>query len=156
MQPISVIPYTSQYREAFKQLNLAWIEKYFKIEEQDILTFQDPDAIIDNGGYIFVALYQEQPVGVCALKKVDDKMFEFSKMAVDEQHQGLGIGYQLITAAIEQARQTTATHLFLEGNTSLEASIHLYRKVGFKEVTTRSSNFERVNIIMELPLTNPV
>jgi GNAT superfamily N-acetyltransferase len=149
---VTIVPYSKSYQKAFKELNEAWISRFFSIEAEDIKTLSDPDKIIQEGGFIFVAIYNQLPIGVCALKKTGIDTFEFSKMAVSETSQGLGVGHQLLTYAIEQARITGAKTLFLEGNTKLEASIHLYRKFGFKEVTSRESHFERVDIIMELSL----
>jgi Acetyltransferase (GNAT) family len=48
--------------------------------------------IIDKGGKIFYAKYKNQIVGTVTLLKIDDYMFELSKMAVKEKFQGLEIG----------------------------------------------------------------
>ena len=45
-----------------------------------------------------------------------------------------------------------AKRLYLEGNTRLAASIHLYRDLGFKEVPLEGSTYDRCDIIMELKL----
>ena len=152
MTEVQIVPYSPSYGKAFKELNEAWITKYFELEEDDIRTLSNPQAIIDKGGFIFVALKDNSPVGVCALRKSVDDTFEFSKMAVSENVQGHGIGAggKLIEAAIAKARQIGARRLYLEGNTLLEASIHLYKKFGFKEVTGRESHYKRVNIVMEI------
>jgi N-acetylglutamate synthase-like GNAT family acetyltransferase len=152
MNAIQIIPYSPQYASAFKSLNEAWIIKFFRLEPEDINTLNNPQQIIDQDGYIFVALHASVPVGVCALKKMDHQQFEFSKMAVDEKWQGHGIGRQLIDAAIAQARAVQAKSLYLEGNTLLKASIHLYKKVGFFEIEAGESHFERVNITMKMLL----
>ena len=41
---------------------------------------------------------------------------------------------------------------FLEGNTRLEASIALYRKLGFKEIPLEGNAYERCDILMALDL----
>jgi putative acetyltransferase len=152
MPEVSIVPYSPKFQKAFKELNEAWITRYFHIEDEDIRTLSDPDKIIREGGYILVAVVDDLPVGVCALKKNGTGIFEFSKMAVAENCQGLGVGHQLLSTAIEVAGSASAKTIFLEGNTKLAASIHLYKKFGFEEVTDRKSHFERVNIIMELEL----
>lgn len=149
MSEIQIIPYSPAYRVAFKELNEAWIKKYFELEEGDIQTLNHPEKIITDGGFILVALKDTHPVGVCALKKITPQCYEFSKMAVTEQAQGLGIGRRLAEAAIAKAREVKAKRIYLEGNTSLEASIHLYKKVGFKEISGQHAHYKRVNIIME-------
>lgn len=152
MKEVRITTYSPEYRTAFKKLNEAWIKKYFELEEEDIKTLSDPNKIITDGGYIFVALMEKEAVGVCALRKVSAEVYEFSKMAVAENVQGLGIGRKLGEAAIEKGRAIHAKRIFLEGNTLLEASIHLYRKLGFKEVPGHKSHYKRVNIVMELLL----
>lgn len=150
MIKFQIVGYAPKYASAFKELNEAWIKKFFEIEEEDRKALNDPDGIIDDGGYIFIALSEGKEVGVCALRKVNSGVFEFSKMAVAENSQGLGIGRKLVEAAIEKAKAVGAKRIYLEGNKALEASIHLYRKLGFKEIEWQSSAYKRVNIIMEM------
>ena len=152
MTSIQIIPYSPIYASTFKSLNEAWITKFFRLEPEDIHTLNHPQQIIDQGGFIFVALQETTPVGVCALKKMNEEQFEFSKLAVDEKCQGSGVGRKLIDAAIAKARIVGAKSLFLEGNTLLEASIHLYKKVGFREIEGGETHYERVNITMKMPL----
>lgn len=152
MTPIQIISYSPIYASIFKSLNEAWITKFFRLEPEDIHTLNHPQQIIDQGGFIFVALQETTPVGVCALKKMNEEQFEFSKLAVDEKCQGSGVGRKLIDAAIAKARIVGAKSLFLEGNTLLEASIHLYKKVGFREIEGGETHYERVNITMKMPL----
>jgi|SRR5690554_4689999 len=152
MAKIQIVPYSPSYANAFRKLNEAWIKKYFEMEDDDIRTLSNPQAIIDKGGFIFVALKDGAPVGVCALRKSGADTMEFSKMAVSENAQGLGIGGKLVDAAIAKAKQVGAKRLYLEGNTRLEASVHLYKKFGFKEVIGRQSQYKRVNIVMEMLL----
>lgn len=152
MKEVEIINYLPKYAGAFRSLNEAWITKYFELEDEDIKTLDDPDKIIRDGGYIFVAIMgkEKKAVGVCALRQIADKTYEFSKMAVAEEYQGYGIGEKLGQAAIEKARATGAKRVFLEGNTALEASIHLYKKLGFNEIKGQESHYKRVNIVMEM------
>lgn len=152
MNSIEIIDYIPEYAQAFKTLNEAWINRYFELEEEDIHTLGQPEKILEQGGYILVALRDNEPVGVCALRKKSPDTYEFSKMAVAESAQGLGIGRQLGEAAIARGRAIGARRIYLEGNTLLEASIHLYKKLGFKEIKAGPSVYKRVNIVMEMLL----
>jgi ribosomal protein S18 acetylase RimI-like enzyme len=144
----------------FKRLNEAWISTYFWLEESDKLVLNDPQKyILDKGGNVFIALHNSKPVGTCALMVIDGVTCELAKMAVDPECQGQGIGYQLGLAFIEKARQRGFSRIVLEGNTKMEASILLYRKLGFQEVPLEldirtSTTHKRCNIFMEL-LLNP-
>jgi GNAT superfamily N-acetyltransferase len=150
MTGIQIVDFSPAFRQAFKDLNEAWIKKYFELEDDDIKTLDHPEKILQEGGFIFVALKEEAPVGVCALRRKPDGAYEFSKMAVEEKAQGLGIGRKLAEAAIARAKEVQARRIYLEGNTVLKASIHLYKKLGFKEISGQNSRYKRVNIVMEM------
>lgn len=144
----------------FKRLNEAWISTYFWLEESDKQILNDPQKhILDKGGNVFFALLNNKPVGTCALMVIDGVTCELAKMAVDSEFQGQGIGYKLGLTFIEKARHRGFSRIVLEGNTVLEASIALYRKLGFREVPIEldirsSTAHKRCNIFMELQL-NP-
>ncbi len=103
---VKIINYTSEYKEAFKTLNEEWITTYFKMEPADYKALDNPEEyIINNGGYIFIALYDGQPLGVCALLKMNHPSYEYelAKMAVSPKAQGKNIGWLLGQAIIEKA-----------------------------------------------------
>ncbi len=152
-QHVQIIDYEARYAQAFKALNEAWISKYFKMEAVDHQSLDNPKSyILDKGGLIRVALYAAEPVGVCALIKMDHERFDYelAKMAVSPQAQGKGIGYILGRDILEQARQLGARSVYLESNTVLEPAIKLYQKLGFQKVVGYPSPYERCNIQMEV------
>jgi DNA-binding MarR family transcriptional regulator len=152
---VSIVEYTPQYQQAFHDLNEAWIQRYFKMEPTDYKSLDDPEGyILNKGGYILVALYEGEPVGVCALIKMNDPVYDFelAKMAVAPKAQGKNIGFLLGLAVMEKARQVGATNLYLESNTILSNAINLYHKLGFTKVTGRPTPYERCNIQMEVML----
>ena len=150
---VQIVDYKPAYQQAFKDLNEQWISKYFKMEAADHKALDNPQQnIIDKGGYILVALYNNEPVGVCALMKMDDPVYEYelAKMAVSPNAQGKSIGWLLGKAIIEKARSLGAKKLYLESNTILEPAINLYHKLGFQKVIGHATPYERCNIQMEL------
>ena len=150
---VEVVPYEASHREAFKRLNEAWISRYFRMEEPDTRVLDAPqEEILDKGGHILVAVRAGEPIGVCALLRVDDVTFELAKMAVAEHARGLGAGYLLGEAAKAKAREVGASRLILESNTILTPAITLYRKLGFTEFTGAASEYDRCNIHMEVRL----
>jgi GNAT superfamily N-acetyltransferase len=150
---VHIVPYEPAHRDAFRRLNEAWISRYFRIEEPDTRVLEAPqEQILDKGGRILVAVRDGEPIGVCALLRVDDSTFELAKMAVAEHARGVGAGYLLGEAAKETARAAGATRLILESNTILTPAIALYRKLGFTEFTGVLSEYDRCNIHMELNL----
>lgn len=153
---VEVLAYESRYQPDFKQLNVEWIERYFRVEEADLKALDHPEEyILQRGGYIFLACYQDRIVGTCALLLLDDGSFELAKMAVSPAVQGLGIGLRLGEAAIAHARRLGARRLYLESNTKLTPALQLYHKLGFrKTVAGQPSPYERCNIQMELLLVS--
>lgn len=152
---VQIVPYESRYAKNFRELNEEWISQYFKMEEADYRALDNPDSyIIDKGGAILVALYNNEAVGVCALLKMDDPEYDFelAKMAVSPKAQGKNIGYLLGRAIMDKAKALGANKLYLESNTILKPAISLYHKLGFTKVAGRPSPYERANIQMELDL----
>jgi len=154
---VKIVDYKPIYKEAFKELNEEWIKKFFKMEESDYQALDNPqEYIIEKGGYILVALFNNEPIGVCALIKTNHQGFDFelAKMAVSPICHGKGVGYKLGKAVIEKAKVLNAKVIFLESNTILKSALHLYRKLGFVEVPNHNSPYERSNIKMELVLNS--
>ena len=153
--PITIVDFTPAHSAAFHDLNEAWITKYFRMEEADHASLDNPKSyILDRGGCILMALHRDVAVGTCALiKMADGAGYELAKMAVSPDMQGKGIGLLLGNAAIERARVLGASRLYLESNTLLAPAIKLYEKLGFKKVVGVPSPYERANIQMELLLS---
>jgi GNAT superfamily N-acetyltransferase len=154
-QRVRIVDYTPQYQKAFRALNEAWISKYFIMEAADYKALDHPQSyILDKGGHILIALIDDEPVGTCALIKMDDPEYDFelAKMAVSPKEQGRSIGWLLGNAVIEKARALGAKQLYLESNSILKPAINLYYKLGFEKVTGRETPYERCDIQMSLAL----
>jgi len=150
---VRVIDYAPEHKSIFKQLNEEWIRQYFKMEESDYKALDHPDEyIIAPGGAIFIAVYEGEVVGTCAIIKMNDKKFELAKMAVSPRAQGKSIGFLLGKACIHKAKELGAETVYLESNTLLKPAINLYLKLGFQKITGPPSPYERSNIQMELAL----
>lgn len=149
---IQIIPYTSSHQPWFEKFNRAWIEKYFWMEPIDIDVLTKPEEhIIGPGGKIWMALYNEVPAGTVALKKVNAFTVEFTKMAVDEQYQGLKIGRALAEAALADAKAHGVTQVILYSHSSLKTALALYEKLGFKYMPV-DGLYKRSDVKMELTL----
>ncbi|RYZ22655.1 MAG: GNAT family N-acetyltransferase, partial [Chitinophagaceae bacterium] len=154
-EQVQIVDFKPQYHQAFKDLNEEWITTYFKMEEADYKALDNAEGyILNGGGHILVALYNNEPVGVCALIKMNDPDYDYelAKMAVSPKVQGRNIGYLLGQAAIAKAKEVGAKKIYLESNTILKPAINLYHKLGFSKVVGRETPYERCNIQMELEL----
>lgn len=152
---ISIVAYEPKYQSAFKSLNEEWISSFFEMEAADYKALDNPkEYILDNGGKIFVALYKDEPLGVCALIKMNDEEYDYelAKMAVSPKAQGKNMGFLLGSAVVKAAKEMGAQKLYLESNTLLKPAINLYQKLGFKKIIGRHTPYTRCNIQMELLL----
>lgn len=150
---VSIVDYRPEFQIDFARLNYAWIEQYFKVEETDRQSLEDPNKkIIKPGGHIFMAQIGNDIVGTCALVRADDDTYELAKMAVAETARGKGVGWLLGKAAVEKAKELGVRTVFLESNTVLRPAISLYQKLGFEKVVRSPSPYERCNIQMQLDI----
>jgi len=152
---VEIIDYKPQYQDVFRDLNKEWISTYFEMEDSDYKALDHPkEYILDKGGFIMVALYEDEPMGVCAMIKMNDAEYDFelAKMAVSPKAQGKNIGFLLASAIIEKAKSKGAKKIYLESNTVLKPAINLYHKLGFQKVAGKPTPYTRCNIQMELNL----
>ena len=151
-----IINFSEEHAQAFYELNKNWIQQYFELVPEDIRILKNPTSeIISPGGFIKVALnISGQVVGVCAMKKLSGRPFDFelSKMAVHDQFQGKGIGKNLIQSCIDEALNRKGQQIYLESNTALKPAIFLYKKMGFEVIEGKGSPYVRVDIYMKLDL----
>jgi ribosomal protein S18 acetylase RimI-like enzyme len=149
---VEIIDYEPQYQPSFFELNKLWIEKDFLLEEIDIAVLTHPDKyILNHGGAILLARLNDVIVGTCALKKVNDDVYELTKMAVDENYRGRKIGEKLGRATLERAKQLNAKKVILYSNRHTSAiAIQLYLKLGFVEIPLEPGVYKRANIKMEV------
>ncbi len=149
---LKIIPFETKYAVSFKELNIAWLEKYFYVEPHDADLLKNCEqTIIDKGGYIFFAQYDDAVVGCFSFIKLGERTYELGKMAVDPNYQGLKIGQSLMAHAVAFAKSRNWEKLILYSNTKLENAIYIYRKYGFKEIELEANTpYERSNIKMEL------
>lgn len=149
-------PYNQADAQAFKSLNIEWLEAYFEVESYDELVLSNPQTeILDKGGSIFMVLKEGKTIGTFAFLKKGEGLYEFSKMALTPKERGKGYGNLMMQFAIRYAEQHHWNSLILYSSTILKNSIYLYRKFGFKEVPIDPDiKYARGNIKMELELTN--
>ncbi|GAB3503991.1 GNAT family N-acetyltransferase [Emticicia fontis] len=138
---------------AFKEINYAWINKYFKVEQGDLDSLENPvKYFIATGGAVLLACRGDEILGTTALKPIGDNSLELCKMGVSEAARGLGIGHAIGEAAIAKAKELGAKRLYLETNSSLSPALNLYKKLGFSRVEDFTSPYVRADVAMEMYL----
>lgn len=153
---VSIVEFDSRYAKQFADLNYHWIAETYGIEQHDHDILDHPkEAVIDAGGQIFFALDGDAVAGTVAMIPFGEESFELTKMVVDPEFRGRGIGDKLMEACIEFGRNSGRASIILESNTKQAAAIQLYRKFGFVETPLDpNSQYVRANIRMELLLVN--
>ncbi|HSX62575.1 MAG TPA: bifunctional helix-turn-helix transcriptional regulator/GNAT family N-acetyltransferase [Tahibacter sp.] len=150
---VRVVGFDPALREHFYRLNADWLRKYFYLEEIDHRVLSDPEGeLIAGGGEVLFAVLDDQVIGTCALKVESPGVYELTKMAVDETHQGLGVGRRLLARAIEVFRERNGRTLFLESNSRLKPALTLYERMGFEHQPQRKpdSHYSRSDVYMIL------
>jgi ribosomal protein S18 acetylase RimI-like enzyme len=150
MPVIEIIDYTDALKEHIKTLNVEWLDKYFSVEPNDVISLSNPkEEILDKGGFIYYATVDGVVAGTVSLLRISDDEFELGKMAVSGNYQGYGIGNILMQHCIDEAKRLDIKKLILFSNTSLAPAIHLYRKYGFTDAEFEQGHYARSNIKME-------
>lgn len=151
---IEIVDYSPKYAKAWHDLNLAWISALFVVEEDDKAVLTDPQKyILDNGGAIIIALYNGEPVGTCALRRITTDLVEMCKMTVASGMRGKNIGRKLGEAIIEKAAEIGASTIELYSNRNgSEVAIEMYKKLGFVEIPLTTAVYARADIKMQLML----
>jgi len=152
---MEIISFDQKYAEDFRQLNIEWLEKYFWVEPHDEEVLGKPEKyIIEPGGNIFFVRENDRILGTVALMKIDEGIFELTKMAVATAAQGKNIGQKLMQHTLDFAKSRGWEKLIIYSNRKLENAIHIYKKYGFKEIPIGENNpYARGDIKMELPLS---
>lgn len=152
---MEIITYSPQYAAAFKALNLEWLEHFFYVEPHDEEVLGNPEKyIIEPGGNIFFVKENDRILGTVALMKMEEGVFELTKMAVSPDARGKNIGQQLMQFALDYAKKQGWERLIIYSNRKLENAIHIYKKFGFKEIPIEQNNpYGRGDIKMKLELS---
>ena len=147
---VDIVDFAECYGDAFARLNIEWLEEYFVVEPIDHEVLSNPCRyIIEPGGAILYACLEGRAIGTVALKHDGDGVFELTKMAVTASCQGMGIGRQLLCAALGRFHDLGGERLYLESNSSLAPALALYESAGFRhETPPERSDYVRADVYM--------
>ena len=157
MAQIQIADYEPKHQPYFERFNRQWIEELFVMEPVDEFVVTNPRiAILDGGAAILMGIYEGTVAGTVALRKVDDRTYEFTKMAVDKNFRRKGIAEALSYASFEKAKALGADKVILYSNTKNAGAIKLYEKLGFKHVEVEAGVYERANVKMVIAIEDAV
>ncbi len=151
---IRIVDYQPEHAKAFYDLNYAWISETYEVEPEDEKILSDPETYyLKDGGAILIVLFNDEPVGTCALKNRGNSIMEMSKMTVSGAMRGKKLGELLGKEILNKARELGAKKIILHSNKKGSAAgVNLYMKLGFVEVPLAGQEYKRADIKMELDL----
>ena len=153
MSEITIVDYRPEHQPYFEAFNRAWIEELFEMEPVDEWVLTNPeDAILKNGGAILMAKYNGIVAGTAGLRKADEEIYEFTKMAVDKNFRRLGIAEAISYASFKKAKELGAKKVILYSNTKNAGAIKLYEKIGFQHVEVERGVYKRANVKMVIDI----
>ncbi len=101
-----------------------------KIERSKYAQFNTTESISDA-----IVIYDnDTPVGSGAFRGYDNDTMELKRIYVDASYRGLGLSKELVRRLEADARIQGYRHAILETGELLEASVHLYQKLGYKVI----------------------
>ena len=133
---VRVVEFEPRWRADFERLNVEWLRRWFVVEAFDAEVLGDPEThILAPGGRILFALEgedeQARAVGTVALRRDSEGLYELTKMAVEPDRRGGGIGRALLEAAIALYQRLDGRELYLESSSVLAPALRLYESAGF-------------------------
>ena len=101
---------------------------------------------------VYFAVEHGKAIADCMVMPRENQVWEICKLATDEHYMSRGAGLAVLKECINYAKEHGEVKLMIVTNTILSAAMHLYTKVGFKEVPVDNMEYERVNIQLEMPV----
>lgn len=103
-------------------------------------------------GRLLLALDGAQIAGCVALRQIDGETCEMKRLYVRPAFRGQGVGRELATTIIEQARSIGYVRMRLDTFSSMKEAIALYQSLGFRPIEPYRHNPIEGAIFMELGL----
>ena len=92
------------------------------------------EAIYGDGAVFLCAIADDGIIGTGAIRRLDDRECEMTRMFVDPKHRRRGIGRAIAEGLIKYARSAGYERVRLSSNNALTLSHRLYERMGFQAV----------------------
>lgn len=147
---MKIIKYQEKYKQDFIDLNTAWVERFFVMEEEDREILNHVEDYLKKGGMIFFAVERERVLATCMVYPTGENVWEICKLAAAGQHTGKGAGSAVFKACMDYAAEHGAEKITLISNHILKQALHIYEKFGFRRVElNRGDEYERADVQCE-------
>ncbi len=150
---VKIVEWKDEYFADYYDISMEWLRDYDTVEPIDIEIITHPhEMVLDDGGMIFFANCDGRNVGTISMIRMGEDCFELAKIGITKSFRGLGIGNQLMEAAIDFAKRKGANKIILFTIDILVPAINLYHKFNFKDIPHIGSKYEDSDMKMELYL----
>lgn len=136
-------------RDLFQEY-AAWlrIDLCFQGFSQELATL--PGAYAPPRGRLLLASANDGPAGCVALRPAGDATCEMKRLFVRPAHRGHGLGKQLATLVIAEAKIIGYSTMVLDTLPSMDRAIRLYEALGFVRRSAYYDTPLRETVFMEL------
>jgi ribosomal protein S18 acetylase RimI-like enzyme len=132
MSARSVRPAGPEDAAAIRDLVRASYARYIeRIGKEPAPMLEDYAALI-GAGEVWVSVEGEEVLGVLVMRPAEDHLF-VDNVAVAPDHQGKGLGRELMTFAEARARKDGQPEIRLYTNEKMRENVAVYAKLGFEE-----------------------
>src|SRR6266851_2333694 len=91
-------------------------------------------------GRLLLAIEDGEPVGCAGLHPLEDEICEMKRLYVRDHHRGRGIGRELATAIVDEARKIGYRRMRLDTLESMTEAASLYLSLGFRPTSAYRYN----------------
>ncbi|MDO4299413.1 MAG: GNAT family N-acetyltransferase [Lachnospiraceae bacterium] len=148
---MEIVEYQKKYEKDFIELNTAWVERFFVMEDADREVLEHVEELLETGAMVYFAVENDHVLATCMAMPLGDDVWEICKLAATGQYTGKGAGSAVFRASMDWAISHGAKKLTLISNRRLKPALHIYEKNGFREIPLNKAywGFERADIEFE-------
>jgi len=148
---VEITGYDPAHKQAFHDMNIAWLEEYFTVEPAHRQMLENPEEeLVANGGEVFFAVRGSEVLGTVGVRHAGGGIYELTKLAVSPAAQGMGLGRFLCETVIDFFRGKDGKTLYLETHNKLKPALHIYESLNFKTVKNPGSkHYDGCDLYME-------
>ncbi|MGD0131238.1 MAG: GNAT family N-acetyltransferase [Bryobacteraceae bacterium] len=105
-----------------------------------------------QGGALLLAMYNHEPAGTIALRRLDRMSGEVKRLYLRPEFRGQGLGRRLLEAVIERAMAVSYDCLYADTLPIMMEALSLYERAGFERVEAYSNTPTPGAIFLRLKL----
>ncbi|OOM80572.1 GNAT family N-acetyltransferase [Clostridium sp. BL-8] len=128
------------------------VAKYLELQNYDSEIEHLTEKYGLPNGRLYIVKVENQVAGCIGLRKIDDENCEVKRLYVRPDFRGHKLAIKLIEKIIDDAKKIGYKSMLLDTLPFLKEAIHLYKKLGFYEISSYNNNPMDTLIYMKLDL----